>query len=55
MRFTSTPQYYASYAPENVSKAHDASQRFSGDRTELNKALKGKYGVSLDEFLIRLL
>ena len=51
----SLPQYYAHYAPENMDKAHEASNRFSGDRQELNMALKGKYGVSLDEYLVTIL
>jgi hypothetical protein len=38
-----------------VGKAHEASHRFSGARGTLNEALKGKYGVSLDEFLLTLL
>ena len=48
-------QYYGEYAPDNVGKAREASHRFSGDRGTLNEALKGKYGVSLDEFLLTLL
>lgn len=40
------------HVPSHMLVLTNVSIRFCTDREELNKALKEKYGVSLDEFLL---
>ena len=41
--------FYRQYNPEHISKVPQLLQKFRGDEEALNRALKGRYGVSLQD------